>query len=120
MPVIGAIPIVMPTLTKIWKRSATTIPPATIAEEEVARDGHDAQAAPEHQQIEAEQERRPDEPPLLREAREGEVGLALGEEAEGNLRRPVGAAARVPGPSRSPRATAGGCTSRRPSRWTGA
>ncbi len=32
MPVIGAIPIVMPTLTKIWKSSATTIPPATTAE----------------------------------------------------------------------------------------
>ena len=32
MPVIGAIPIVMPTLTKIWNRSAITMPPATIAE----------------------------------------------------------------------------------------
>src|SRR5437763_12069792 len=32
MPVIGAIPIVIPTLTKIWKSSATTIPAATIAE----------------------------------------------------------------------------------------
>ncbi len=32
MPVIGAIPIVMPMLTKIWKRNATTMPPATIAE----------------------------------------------------------------------------------------
>ena len=32
MPVIGAIPIVMPTLTKIWNSSATTMPPATIAE----------------------------------------------------------------------------------------
>ena len=32
MPVIGAIPIVIPTLTKIWKRSAKTMPPATIAE----------------------------------------------------------------------------------------
>ena len=31
MPVIGAIPIVMPTLTKIWKRNTKTIPPATIA-----------------------------------------------------------------------------------------
>ena len=31
MPVIGAIPIVMPTLMKIWKSSATTIPPATMA-----------------------------------------------------------------------------------------
>ena len=32
IPVIGAIPIVIPTFTKIWKRNATTIPPATIAE----------------------------------------------------------------------------------------
>ena len=32
MPVIGAIPIVIPTLTKIWKSSAKTMPPATIAE----------------------------------------------------------------------------------------
>src|SRR5204863_398986 len=32
MPVIGAIPIVIPTLTKIWKSSATTMPPATTAE----------------------------------------------------------------------------------------
>ena len=32
MPVIGAMPIVMPTLTKIWNSSANTIPPATIAE----------------------------------------------------------------------------------------
>src|SRR5262249_954531 len=31
MPVIGAIPIVIPTLTKTWKSSATTRPPATIA-----------------------------------------------------------------------------------------
>ncbi len=31
MPVTGAIPIVMPTLTKTWKRNANTIPPATIA-----------------------------------------------------------------------------------------
>jgi hypothetical protein len=32
IPVTGAIPIDMPTLTKIWKRNATTIPPAAIAE----------------------------------------------------------------------------------------
>ena len=32
MPVIGAIPIVMPMFTKIWKSSARTMPPATIAE----------------------------------------------------------------------------------------
>ena len=32
MPVIGAIPIVMPTLMKTWNSRATTIPPAAIAE----------------------------------------------------------------------------------------
>ena len=32
MPVTGAIPIVIPTLTKTWNRNANTIPPATIAE----------------------------------------------------------------------------------------
>src|SRR5207237_4603553 len=32
IPVIGAIPIVMPTLTKIWNMRANTIPPATISE----------------------------------------------------------------------------------------
>ena len=34
MPVIGAIPIVIPTLIPIWNRSAKVIPPATIAENE--------------------------------------------------------------------------------------
>src|SRR5205823_7979119 len=32
MPVIGAMPIVIPTFTKIWNSKATTMPPATIAE----------------------------------------------------------------------------------------
>ena len=32
MPVIGVIPIVMPTFTNTWKRNATTIAPATVAE----------------------------------------------------------------------------------------
>ena len=32
MPVIGAMPIVMPTFTKIWKSNENTSPPATIAE----------------------------------------------------------------------------------------
>src|SRR5205807_8895608 len=32
MPVIGAMPIVIPAFTKTWKRNATTIPPATIDE----------------------------------------------------------------------------------------
>ena len=32
MPVIGAIPIVIPTLTNTWKSKANTIPAATIAQ----------------------------------------------------------------------------------------
>ena len=32
IPVTGAIPIVMPTLTTIWKSRPIAIPPATIAE----------------------------------------------------------------------------------------
>ena len=31
MPVTGAMPIVIPTLTKTWNRNANTIPAATIA-----------------------------------------------------------------------------------------
>ena len=31
MPVIGAIPIVMPTFTNTWNRNANTIPAAAIA-----------------------------------------------------------------------------------------
>ena len=31
MPVTGAMPIVMPTLTNTWNRNAKTIPPATTA-----------------------------------------------------------------------------------------
>src|SRR5205823_13796448 len=51
-----------------------------------------AQAAPEHEEVEAEEERRADEPSLLGEAREDEVGLALREEAEVDLRCAVEAA----------------------------
>jgi HAMP domain-containing protein len=32
MPVTGAMPIVIPTFTKTWKRSANTIAPATVAQ----------------------------------------------------------------------------------------
>ena len=41
---------------------------------EVARDRDDAQAAPEHEQVEREQERRADEAALLAVRREHEVG----------------------------------------------
>ena len=37
IPVTGATPVAMPTLTKIWNRSAKTIPAATMAEIAAAR-----------------------------------------------------------------------------------
>ena len=87
MPVIGAIPIVMPTLTKTWKRNANTIPPATIARERVARDGDHAQPAPDDEQVEQQQDRRADEAALLGERGEDEVGRVLGQVVEARLRR---------------------------------
>ena len=93
MPVIGAIPIVMPTLTKIWNRSANTIPPATIAENGSRASVTIRSAAPEHEQVEAEQDRRADEAALLGERGEREVGRVLGQVVEPRLRRVVDAAA---------------------------
>ena len=93
MPVTGAIPIVIPTLTKTWNRNANTIPPATIAREEVARDRDDLEAAPDDEQVEQEQDRRAEEAALLGERREDEVGRVLGQVVEARLRRAVDAAA---------------------------
>ena len=93
MPVIGAIPIVMPTLTKIWKSSATTMPPGDDRREEVARDRDDPQPSPEHEQVERSRIERADEAALLAEGREREVGAVLGQEVELRLRRVVDAAA---------------------------
>ena len=50
-------------------------------------------AAPEHEQVEREQERRADEAALLAERREHEVGAVLGQELQPRLRRVVDAAA---------------------------
>ena len=93
MPVIGAIPIVMPTLTKIWNSSANTSPPATIAENGSRAMRDDPQAAPDHQQVEHEQDRRAEEATLLGERGEDEVRVMLGQEVERGLRRVVDAAA---------------------------
>ena len=92
IPVTGAIPIVMPTLTKIWKRKRDHDPTGDDRTERVARDRDHAQAAPDDQQVEAEQERRAEEAALLGERREDEVGVVLGQVVEPRLRRTLDAA----------------------------
>ena len=92
MPVIGAIPIVMPTLTKTWNRKATTMPPAAIAEN-ASRAGHDLQAAPDDEQVEREQDRGADEAALLGVRGEHEVGRVLGQVVQLRLRRALDPAA---------------------------
>ena len=92
MPVTGAIPIVMPTLTKTWNRNANTIPPATIAPKASRATATIRSARQTIEQVEAEQERRADEAALLRERGEHEVGRVLGQVVEARLRRAVDAA----------------------------
>ena len=90
MPVIGAIPIVMPTLTKIWKSSATTMPPAAVADERSRATVTHAQGLARDEEIEREQDRSADEATLLAERREHEVGVVLGQEVQPRLRRIFG------------------------------
>ena len=87
MPVIGAMPIVMPMFTKIWKSSASDDAARDDRAVEVARDGDDAERPPQHEQIQREQDRRADEPALLAVRREDEVGAVLRQEVEARLRR---------------------------------
>ena len=84
MPVTGAMPIVMPTLTKIWNRNAKAMPPATMAAN-ASRAPRRLERAPDHEQIEAEQDRGADEAALLGERGEDEVGGVLGQVVEMGL-----------------------------------
>ena len=45
-PVMGMIPTVIPTLTKIWKSSISVMPPAIRRAVQVLRHGQDVQSAP--------------------------------------------------------------------------
>ena len=93
IPVTGAMPIVMPTLTKTWKRKANTIPPGDDGAVEVAGDRDHPQPAPDDEQVEEQQDRAADEAALLGEGGEDEVGRVLGEVVEPRLARPLDAAA---------------------------
>ena len=92
-PVTGAIPIVMPTLTKTWNRNANTIPPAAIARKGVSRHRDHLQPAPDDEQVEHQQEAAPRKPRCsASEANAKSVGV-LGQELEVRLRGACDAAA---------------------------
>ena len=93
MPVIGAMPIVMPTLTKTWNRNTNAMPAGDDRAVEVARAGDDLQASPDDEQVEQQQDRGAEEAALLGERREREVGRVLGQVVEARLRRARDAAA---------------------------
>ena len=83
----------MPTFTNTWNRNAKTIPPADDRPEQVAGDGDHAQPAPDDEQVEQEQDRGAEEPALLGERREDEVGGVLGQVVEPRLARALDAPA---------------------------
>ena len=90
IPVIGAIPIVIPTLTNTWKRKREDDPAGDDRAEEVARAGDDLEPAPDDEQVEQQQERGAEEAALLGERGEREVGVvrrAGSRAASGSRRR---------------------------------
>ncbi len=96
IPVTGATPIVMPTFTNTWKRNADHETAGDDDAVQVARAGDHPQAAPDDEEVEEEQDRAADEPALLGERREREVGRVLGEVVEPRLARLDDAASREP------------------------
>ena len=67
MPVTGAMPIVMPTLTKIWNRSANDDAGGHDRGERVAGDRDDLQPSPDDEQVEEQEHRGAEEAALLGE-----------------------------------------------------
>ena len=82
-PVMGMIPMVIPTLTKTWNMSIAATPAGDQRAEQVLRHHDDPQRAPDQQRVQAQHERRADEAVLLADGREDEVGVVLGHEAVG-------------------------------------
>ena len=97
MPVIGMIPMFIPTLTKTWNRIIATMPPAIDRAEQVLGHRQDAQRPPDEERVEREHERGADEAPALADHREDEVRVLLGEELQRRSASP-----RSPRPVRSP------------------
>ena len=87
MPVIGAIPIVIALFTNTWKRNMNAIAARHDRAVEIARARDDLQRAPDDEQVEQQQDRGAEEPALLGERGEREVGRMLGEVVEPRLRR---------------------------------
>ena len=87
MPVIGAIPIVIPMLTNTWNEEHEHDPARDDRAVEVARAGHDLQRPPDDEQVEQQQDRGAEEAALLGERGEREVGGVRGQVVEPRLRR---------------------------------
>ena len=94
MPVTGAMPIVMPDVDEHLEEEGEDDPAGDDRAVEVSGDRDDAQAAPHDEQVEQQQDRGADEPALLRERREDEVGGVLRKVVEARLARALDAAAR--------------------------
>ena len=92
IPVMGAIPMFMPTLTKIWNKKATAIRAGDNGPVTILRERHDAQRPPDEQGVKGQNERGAHESVALANDRKDEVGVALGQEAVPRLRRLVAAA----------------------------
>ena len=92
IPVTGAMPIVMPTLTNTWKRKREHHAARDDGAVQVAGHGHHPQAPPDDEQVEEQQDRCAEEAALLGERGEDEVRRVLGEVVEARLARLVDAA----------------------------
>ena len=93
---IGAIPIVIAQLTNTWNRNMNEIPPATIALYRSRALVTISEASPDDQEIEQEQDRAAEEPSLLGQRGEREVGRVRGQVVEPRLRRAEHATAAQP------------------------
>ena len=81
MPVIGMMPIVMPTFSKTWIANIASTPIATSVPKKSDDKQRDAPEPPREQRVEREQRRAADEAEVLPHRGEDEVGVLLGHEA---------------------------------------
>ena len=86
MPVIGMMPIVMPMFSKIWNTNMHSTPDAHQRAEQVSRRGRRPPDPPHDEPEQTDQEAGADQPELLADDGEDEVGRLLGHIGEVRLR----------------------------------
>ena len=87
IPVTGATPIVMPDVDEHLEEEADDEPPGDDDAVQVRRAGDHAKPAPDDEEVEEQQDRAPDEAPLLGERGEREVRRVLGQVVAPRLAR---------------------------------